>query len=103
MMELHSKRSIACKKAPLCVHGRRKYYCAGYGGQGICQHDKRRSLCDKCMNEHLGGTGTCNKQDVEKVSGICRSCKAISPWIFSSAIELALDFSTRAIWYAVDR
>jgi hypothetical protein len=42
-------------KAQKCVHGRTKngYYCVPCKGKGICEHDKRRTLCAICGGAYL--------------------------------------------------
>eukprot|EP00611_Tribonema_gayanum_P018905 TRINITY_DN3219_c0_g2_i2.p2 TRINITY_DN3219_c0_g2~~TRINITY_DN3219_c0_g2_i2.p2 ORF type:complete len:163 (-),score=56.05 TRINITY_DN3219_c0_g2_i2:937-1425(-) len=44
----------AKRRAGLCEHGRKRYYCKPCGGAGICAHSRRRAACKQC-----GGTSVC--------------------------------------------
>jgi len=51
----------------ICQHQRRRSLCKVCGGAGICQHQRRRSQCKEC-----GGASICPHQ---RIRSKCKECR----------------------------
>ena len=78
-----SVKKKADKKRPRCSHGREQYRCAECGGNGICQHKKKKEcciICNGCIHgKHKFRCTECDGRHVcihGRNKNSCKQCKA---------------------------